>query len=129
MPYIKGNLKMNKKRNINGDFNENKEHSMNIEMYGRYVNDFEISPFELMVMLHKRSKLEEILCDLTADEKIKLLSCDIQLIKNAKKMFKHIGEIYDFSLSNEPLQHWWWHLDKVAADKITFRLIPILEKN
>lgn len=104
-----------------------KEHSTNIDIYGKYVDDFEISPFESLLMLHKRSKLEDVICDLTPDERIKLLSHDIQLIKNAKRMSRHIGGIYDFSLSTEPLTKWWWHLDKVAADKNTFRLIPVSE--
>lgn len=38
-------------------------------------------------------------------------------------MAEHIGEIYDFSLSKEPIdKFWWWHLEKVAKGEITFTL-------
>lgn len=93
-----------------------------IEMYGSYVDDFEISPFESVYMLHIRSGLEKVMNELSNDEKVKLINYDLVLISNAKKMSKHIGEIYDFSLSNEPLTEWWWHLDQVANSRIAFQL-------
>ncbi len=37
-------------------------------------------------------------------------------------MYRHIQEVYNFSLSNEPLSEWWWHLDKVAKGEILFYL-------
>lgn len=74
-----------------------------IEMYGSYVDDFEISPFESVYMLHIRSKLEKIIHELTNDESLKLFGYDLKLINNAKKMAKHLEEINNFSLSNEPL--------------------------
>ncbi len=99
-------------------------HSDDIEIYGKSVDDIEVSPFESVNMLHRRSKLENVIHELTHDEKMKLLQFDMQLIKNAKKMSKHIKEVYDFSLSDEPLNEWWWHLDKVATGKIAFHLSP-----
>jgi hypothetical protein len=104
-------------------------HNSSIEIYGKGVNDFEISPFESVDMLHRRSKLESLIQELSHDERIKLLSYDMQLIKNAKRMSKHIGEIYDFSLSDEPLNQWWWHLDKIATGKISFHLSPEIESD
>lgn len=98
------------------------QNSKNIDMYEEYVADFEISPFESVYMLHIRSGLEKVMNELTNDERVKLINYDLNLINNAKKMAKHLEEIYDFSLSNEPLTEWWWHLDQVSDSKITFEL-------
>ncbi|CAM5779264.1 hypothetical protein [Brevibacillus borstelensis] len=100
------------------------KHWANIEVYGKCVDDFDVSPFEAMHAFHLRSKLEHVSHELTYEERMKLLSYDVRLINNAKEMSKHIGEVYDFSVSDEPLSQWWWHLDKVSNGKITFRLIP-----
>ncbi len=99
-------------------------HGKIIEIYGKGVDDIEVSPFESVDMLHRRSKLESAIHELTHDDKMKLLHFDMQLIKNAKMMTRHINEVYDFSLSDEPLSEWWWHLDKVATGKIAFHLSP-----
>lgn len=105
------------------------EHGKSIEMYGKSVNDFEVSPFESVDMLHRRSKLENVIYELTHDERMVLISYDMQLIKNARKMAEHIGDIYDFTLSDEPLSQWWWHLDKVANGEIVFHLSPEIESD
>ncbi len=102
------------------------KHLASIEVYGKCVDDFEVSPFESVNMLHRRSHLELVSHELTYEERMELLNYDIRLINNAKRMSQHIGEIYDFTLSEEPLSQWWWHLDKVANGKITFRLIPYI---
>jgi hypothetical protein len=42
-------------------------------------------------------------------------------LKKAEEIAKHIGSVYDFSLSDTngiPLEQWWWHLDKVAKGKL-----------
>lgn len=104
-------------------------HNKSIEIYGKCVVDIEVSPFESVDMLHRRSNLESVIQELTNEEKIKLLSYDTELIKNAKSMSEHIGEIYDFSSSDEPLSEWWWHLDKVASGKIAFHLSPKIESD
>ncbi|AIF45086.1 hypothetical protein [Virgibacillus sp. SK37] len=98
------------------------QHSKSIEIYGDYVDDFKISPFESVYMLHLRGGLEKAINELTNDEKIKLIHYDLKLIENAKRMSKHLSVIYDFSTSNEPLKEWWWHLDQVADGKISFEL-------
>lgn len=100
-----------------------------IEMYGRDIDDIiEVSPFEDTYLLHMRSQIERELHRLTNDEKIKLYNYDLKLIKNAKELANHIEEIYDFKLSKEPLQEWWWHLDRVASGEITFTLTPKFEE-
>lgn len=33
-------------------------------------------------------------------------------------MVKHIQQVYDFSKSTNPIQEWWWHLDKIITGKI-----------
>lgn len=100
-----------------------------IEMYGSYVDDFEISPFESVYMLHIRSGLEKVINELTYSERMQLICYDLKLVENAKKMSKHIEEAYDFSLSNEPLTDWWWHLDQVAKGKITFELAAMFKSS
>ncbi|MFC4799473.1 hypothetical protein ACFPA1_08890 [Neobacillus sp. GCM10023253] len=104
-------------------------HSKSIEIYGKCVDDFEVSPFESVDMLHRRSRIERVIHELTNDERIKLLSFDMQLIRNANRMSEHIGEVYDFSLSEEPLIEWWWHLDHIANGKIAFNLSPEIESD
>ncbi|MCM3362977.1 MULTISPECIES: hypothetical protein [Niallia] len=98
-----------------------------IEMYGSYVDDFEISPFESVYMLHIRSGLEKVIDELTNDERIQLICSDLKLVENAKRMSKHLEEAYDFSLSNEPLTEWWWHLDQVSKGKITFEMAAMVK--
>ncbi|WP_445506176.1 hypothetical protein [Niallia sp. 03190] len=98
------------------------KYNKSIEIYGQCVDDFEVSPFESVDMLQRRSKLEDVIHELTNEERIKLLSYDLKLINNAKKMSDYIGKVYDFSLSDEPLSEWWWHLDQVASGKISFNL-------
>ena len=93
-----------------------------IRNYGLGIDDFEVSPFESVNMLHTRSRLEKVVHDLTNEEKIKLYAYDMVLIQNAKKMSEYISEIYNFSNSKEPLTEWWWHLDKVAIGQISFNL-------
>ncbi|MCM2999985.1 hypothetical protein M3647_21145 [Paenibacillus cellulositrophicus] len=61
------------------------EHARNIEIYGKSVDDFDVSPFESVEMLHRRSNLDRVFDELNQDERMKLLKHDLQLIKNAKK--------------------------------------------
>ncbi|MFZ3588927.1 hypothetical protein ACOI1C_06505 [Bacillus sp. DJP31] len=98
------------------------EYNKSVDIYGKCIGDYEISPFESVDMLHRRSNLESVIHELTKDERLKLLSYDMELIKNAILMAAHIGKVYDFSLSDEPLSEWWWHLDKVANGTIGFQL-------
>lgn len=99
-----------------------------IEIYGNCVDNFEVSPFESINMLH-RSDLERVSLEFSYEERMKLLSYDMKLVENSEKMSKQIGEVYDFALSKEPLSQWWWHLDKVANGKIAFHLSPTFESD
>ncbi|MCR2823541.1 hypothetical protein [Lederbergia panacisoli] len=91
-----------------------------IENYGQDVNDFEVSPFESVRMLHDRSELQKIYDELTFQEKLELARHDLQLIQNAKKMVRHIGNVFDFSTSAKPREEWWWHLDQIADENLPF---------
>ena len=104
-------------------------HIESIDIYGQCVSDYDVSPFESIHMLHLRSNLYRVSQEFTHQERVKLLSYDVRLIIYAKEMCKHIREIYDFSLSNELLHQWWWHLDKIADGKITFSLIPVIDSD
>ncbi len=105
------------------------DYSSKIRNYGLGVNDFEVSPFESINMLHTRSYLEKVMQELSTEDRIKLYGYDMILIQNAKRMAKHIGEVYDFSQSKESLKEWWWHLDKVANGEISFLFSADIDSN
>lgn len=88
-----------------------------IEHYGMDVNDDEISPFESLDMLHRRSRIQEHFEELSAPEKELLQRYDEVLIENAEKMHKHVSKVYDFK-HDRPMAHWWWHLDKIARKQL-----------
>lgn len=85
-----------------------------INRYESDIFDFDISPFELIQILHLRSKLEIVYSSMGENEKLALLTIDLKVIKNAQRIVEHIEKVYDFSNSNHPISEWWWHLDKVA---------------
>lgn len=94
------------------------QYMQDILNYGEDVNDFEVSPFESVQMLHDRSDLQRVYHELTLEEQQLLSEYDLQLFKNADKMYRHIKNAYDFNLSKEAYEEWWWHLDKVASGDI-----------
>lgn len=100
-----------------------------IQNYGESVGDIETSAFEAVDMLHQRSNIEKSIHELTNQERISLYSYDLKLINHARQMSDHIGEIYDFTSSDEPISEWWWHLDKVADGKISFNLITEIKQD
>ncbi|WP_405157919.1 hypothetical protein [Paenibacillus sp. FSL H8-0283] len=81
------------------------EHLKSIEIYGVAVNNIGVSAFESVEMLHRRSSLDKVFDELNHEEQLKLLSNNVQLIQNTKKMSEHIAEVYDFSLSEERRNH------------------------
>lgn len=85
-----------------------------IEIYGSYVDDTEISPFENHYAFHIRSNLHNAYKGLSSKERELLAQYDLVLKENAKPMFEHLGRIYDFSSSNKPDDEWWWHLDRLV---------------
>lgn len=52
------------------------------------------------------------------------MSYDVPLIEMRKKTSEHIAVVYNFSLSEERFDQWWWHLDKLASGEIGLRLNP-----
>jgi hypothetical protein len=86
------------------------------------IGNVEISPFESVDLLQRRSDLERVIHELTDDQKMDLAEYDLKLIENAKLMADHIQKAYDFSVSDQPLSEWWWHLDLVASGKGPFQL-------
>lgn len=89
-----------------------------IEQYGQDVNDFEVSPFETIDTLHLRSRLDKASHYMFLNERILLMKYDLDLLENVDQMVQHISNVYDFSNSKEPLEEWWWHLDKVASGEL-----------
>jgi hypothetical protein len=96
-----------------------------IRIYGRAMDDFEASPFETVDLLHRRSRIQRHWDELDPIEKAALKRYDRRLVRNAKRVYRHINQVYDFSMSDEPLEEWWWHLDKVAEGKLN---PPLLER-
>lgn len=92
-----------------------------IGIYEEDIFDFEISPFETVAALHLRSELEKEFENMNNKEQFKLLSVDIKVIENARKILNHISEIYDFTSSNKPEKEWWWHLNKVISGEIVIK--------
>jgi len=99
-----------------------------IKRYEEDIFDFDVSPFETVATLHLRSELEKNLKEMNSEEQLELLSIDVKVIKNARKVANHIKEVYDFSKSNKPDSEWWWHLDKVSSDEIKVKSHPLYTK-
>lgn len=94
-----------------------------IRLYGEGVDDFDTSPFESLEMLHIRSELHKLA--LTKEEQKALAATDVQLLSKAQNMYEHIRKVYDFSTSTEPLEEWWWHLDKLLRGEIILNASPV----
>lgn len=80
--------------------------------YKDYILDREVSPFETMILFHTRTYLHKFMYLLNVEQKSELEKCDQMLKDNADQLREHIGEIYNFSSSNEPDEQWWWHLNR-----------------
>jgi hypothetical protein len=103
----------------------------NNNAYSDDVKDIDYSAYEHLRMLHDRTQLEKVKHELDMGEKILLSMFDLILLKNTVEMAKHIGSVYDFTLSDTngiPLAQWWWHLDKVAKGNLYVEDNPSTEK-
>lgn len=85
-----------------------------INKYGSDVNDMEASAFEMIEMLHLRSKIHEYFHELSDKEKNEISRYDLILISNAQAFYEKLKSIYDFQNQNRNEEEWWWHLHKVA---------------
>lgn len=96
-------------------------------MYGQDVTDFEVSPFETIDMLHRRSRLNKESPNMTLKERMLLMKYDLRLLENVDRMVQHVEKIYDFANSKEPLEEWWWHLNKVASGTLKWKLDQVIK--
>ncbi len=85
-----------------------------IENYAGDVQDIETSAFEMLEMLHLRSKIHSYFNDLSEEEKLEVTRFDLILISNCQRFYDKLKDIYDFNKSRENIDEWWWHLDKLA---------------
>jgi hypothetical protein len=86
-----------------------------IEDYGSYVDDVEISPFEHLDAFLIRDFLYQKRHRLLSRQQKLLQNYDFILIQNAEKIEKHMSRIYNFKSSiTIEKEKWWWHLDKIA---------------
>lgn len=104
-------------------------YSEKIERYEIGIFNLDVSPFENIAILHLRSNLEKEFENMNSDEQLKLLSIDIDVIKNARNIANHISEVYDFSTSNKPESEWWWHLDKIISGELVVKGSLFVEKD
>lgn len=102
------------------------EHLRLINLYSQGTEDFDTSPFEALEMLQIRSELHNV--TLTKEEQKLLAANDMKLLSNVEKMVEHISEVYDFSTSNEPLDEWWWHLDRLLKGEIILNATPLQDE-
>ncbi|MGF7535175.1 hypothetical protein AAGG74_16095 [Bacillus mexicanus] len=100
-----------------------------IQVYKSDIFEFDISPFEIFQVLFLRSELEKQFTSMSEEEKIALLTADLKVIKNSKKIVEHIGKIYDFSESKHPTSEWWWHLDKVSRGEMVIKRYELVPAN
>ncbi|MGN5650970.1 hypothetical protein [Bacillus sp. Brlt_9] len=90
-----------------------------IKVYGEDIQDFDMSPFELVETLQWRSHIVKVYDRLSIEEKEQLALYDLILLSNAKKTYEHLRGGYNFP-ANKPIEEWWWHLDKVTTGGIVF---------
>ncbi len=79
-------------------------------------------------MLHDRSELHRVYKDLTFQDKLELAKYDLQLIRNAKQVVGHISKVYDFSLSKQTKEEWWWYLDQIKKENLPFGVTSFVHK-
>ena len=92
-----------------------------IEFYGEDLQDFEMSPFEMIETFHRRTLLHDHYNELNTTEKALLKEIDQLLLKAANKVYEHLKNVYDFQ-NDKPLEEWWWHLDKVVNHQLSVDL-------
>jgi transcriptional/translational regulatory protein YebC/TACO1 len=83
------------------------------------IDNFEVSPFETIEILHVRSEMNEVQHLLTEKEKKELEKCDCKMLANAEALLHHLQVVYDFANTKRPVEEWWWHLGKVSPGELT----------
>ncbi|PAV27668.1 hypothetical protein CIL05_20905 [Virgibacillus profundi] len=97
--------------------------------YGILLDSLNLSPFETLNALNLRTNLEKEMNNITNQEKLKLYQHDLYLLDNIKDFKDQLEQVYDFSNSDEPIEQWWWHLDKVISGEIVMKGSLSAEKN
>lgn len=90
------------------------EYKIDIDFIGK------VSAFEFDYAMFVRSKLENDYKKLTPKEKLLLLEQDKRLIADAQKYFTELKMLYGDR--NEPIEHWWYHLDKIVSGELVVDL-------
>lgn len=85
-----------------------------IQNYGMDVKDLDTSAFEMIEMLHLRSKIHQYFHELSDEEKNEITRYDLILISNAQPFYEKMKTIYDFHNQNRSDEEWWWHLHKIV---------------
>ena len=96
-----------------------------INLYGQGITDCETSPFEMLEAFHIRSELHQL--SLTLEEKKMVAAYDMKLLSQAEQVYEHTSKAYDFSMSKEAMDEWWWHLDSLLKGEILFNATPLYD--
>ena len=89
-----------------------------IRGYQAGVQHPEVSGMEHLQLLQVRSKLADILHELSKVEQAQIAQADQILLANANAFWEAINEIADLDAwriqGNIPHDHWWWYLDIIV---------------
>lgn len=97
-----------------------------IQLYGQGTDDIDSSPFEVIDTFHIRSELHK--ASLSKEEKKMLAMYDMKLLSNIRSIYEHVGQVYDFSKSQEPVDEWWWRLDLLLKGEIILNASPLRDE-
>lgn len=79
----------------------------------------------MLETFHIRSELHRL--SLTKEEKKMEAAYDIKLLSSAEQVFEHTSKAYDYSMSKETMDEWWWHLDLLLKGEILFNATPLYD--
>lgn len=103
-----------------------------IEEYQLALQEYDLSPFEAVEALHIRTQLHNEYEQLSVLEKALLVIADLDVLKNKIAITNHLKKAYDFRKSTEPVEQWWWHLERISKDElkvaITFNVQTTIEE-
>lgn len=94
-----------------------------IEDYGCDVQEkLILSPFEYDITLKNRDTLYNNYKFLSEEERKKLHYFDEILISRAQDFVMYLSSIRDWATGPEPIEYWWWHLDKILTKELVVNI-------
>jgi hypothetical protein len=87
-----------------------------------------LNEFKIHYTFHVRSELHKHYNSLSDAEKIELSKADLLLLQNVEMVYNHLSKKYDFRMFKQPIEEWWWNLDKITSGEILFESIKTVQK-